>query len=123
MAAGASGSFRRFLLLPLVALAACTSEPKMPETQTPKVPAFDVAGMDTTAKPCDDFDRFVNGTWKDKNPVPATESRWGAFGILAKENLEVKMKSIIEKLMTEKDAKKAPRPSSSVTTTDPTWTR
>ena len=110
MAAGASGSIRRFLLLPLVALAACTSEPKMPETQTPKVPAFDVAGMDTTAKPCDDFDRFANGTWKDKNPVPATESRWGAFGILAKENLEVKMKSIIEKLMTEKNAKKGSTP-------------
>ena len=101
----------RFLpaaLIIIAGLSACTSTPKMPETTStiPKVAAFDVAGMDTTAKPCDDFDRFANGKWKDENPVPATESRWGAFGILAKENLEVKVKSIIDTLMAEKDAQK-----------------
>jgi len=107
MAASATGTVSSILLIAFACLAACTSEPKMPETATaPKVDAFDVAGMDTTAKPCDDFDRFANGKWKDENPVPATESRWGAFGILAKENLEVKVKSIIDTLMTEKDARK-----------------
>jgi predicted metalloendopeptidase len=107
MAVSASGTFSSFLIIALAGLTACTSEPKMPETATaPKVPAFDVTGMDTTAKPCDDFDRFANGKWKDNNPVPPTESRWGAFGILAKENLEVKVKSIIDTLMAEKDAKK-----------------
>ena len=110
MATSTTGTLSGFLILTLVGLAACTSKPKMPENKTPKVPAFDVAGMDTTAKPCDDFDRFANGKWQDNNPVPATESRWGAFGILAKENLEVKIKSIIDTLMTEKDIKKGSTP-------------
>jgi putative endopeptidase len=91
----------------LVGLAACTSEPQMTHTDTPtKVPAFDVSGMDTTAGPCTDLDRFANGRWKDNNPVPATESRWGAFGILTKENLEVKVKGIIDDLLTEHEAPK-----------------
>ena len=107
--ARATGTLSSSLLIALLSLTACTNEPKMTETQTratPKVEAFGVAGMDTTAKPCDDFDRFANGTWKDKNPVPSTESRWGAFSILAKENLEVKVKSIIDTLMAKKDAPK-----------------
>lgn len=107
MPVSATGTVSSLLLIALVSLTACTPEPNMPETATaPKVDAFDVDGMDTTAKPCDDFDRFANGTWKDKNPVPSTESRWGAFGILAKENLEVKVKSIIDTLMEKKDAPK-----------------
>lgn len=72
----------------------------------PRVPAFDATGMDTSASPCVDFDRFANGKWKDNNPVPSTESRWGAFGILAKENLEVKVKGIIDTLLTRNDAPK-----------------
>jgi putative endopeptidase len=90
----------------LTGLSACTSKPEMADNKPPAVPAFDVSGMDTTANPCDDFDRFANGTWKDKNPVPSTESRWGAFAILAKENLEVKVKSIIDTLLVRKDAEK-----------------
>lgn len=65
--------------------------------------AFDPAAMDTSAGPCDDFDRFANGRWLDHNPVPPTESRWGSFNILAKENLEVKVRGIIEELLTRKD--------------------
>ncbi len=94
-------------IMAIAGLVACTSKPKMPETKTPvQTPAFDVAGMDTTVKPCDDFDKFANGTWKEKNPVPSTESRWGAFSILAKENLEVKVKSIIDTLLAGKEAPK-----------------
>lgn len=106
MAANTKGALSSYLILALASLAACTSKPPMTETVKPTAPAFDVAGMDTTVKPCDDFDRFANGTWKEKNPVPSTESRWGAFGILAKENLEVKLKGIIDTLMVGKDAPK-----------------
>lgn len=95
------------LLIAFAGLAACTNEPKMTETTaTPKVAAFDVSGMDTSVRPCDDFDRFANGIWKEKNPVPGTESRWGAFSVLAKENLEVKMRSIIDTLLAHADAPK-----------------
>ncbi|MEO8733596.1 MAG: hypothetical protein ABI373_04635, partial [Flavobacteriales bacterium] len=107
MAARATGTLRSLLILAVAGLAACTSQPKMPETSNvPKVPAFDLAGMDTTVKPCDDFDEFANGNWKKNNPVPATESRWGAFGILAKENIEVKVKGIIDSLLTVQNPKK-----------------
>ena len=106
MAASAIGTVRNLLILSVAGLAACTTEPKMPETMTPKVPAFDVAGMDTTVKPCDDFDQFANGNWKKNNEIPATESRWGAFGILQKENVEVKAKGIIDSLLTVKEPKK-----------------
>lgn len=95
------------LAMAVAALAACTAQPHMTDTDTlPQAAAFDVAGMDTSVRPCDDFDRFANGGWKDNNPVPATESRWGAFGILAKENLEVKVKQIIDTLLEREDPPK-----------------
>src|SRR5689334_22791520 len=31
---------------------------------------FDLAGMDTTTKPGDDFFRYANGTWLDKTQIP-----------------------------------------------------
>ncbi len=110
MAASASAFVNRCLIIALVGLTACTTKPKMNKTAHPTAPAFDVADMDTTVKPCNDFDQFANGIWKEKNPVPSTESRWGAFNILAKENLEVKVKSIIDTLMVGKEAAKGSTP-------------
>lgn len=72
----------------------------------PKVPAFDMSAIDSTVSPVDDFDQYANGNWKKNNPIPGTESRWGAFGILDKENLEVKIKGIIDQLLKKTDYKK-----------------
>ena len=97
------------LLIVLLGFSACTNGPKNTGADAitaPKVEAFGLAGMDTTAKPCDDFDRFANGTWKDNNPVPSTEAIWGTFDILEKENQEVNVKSIIDTLMAKQDAPK-----------------
>ena len=44
--------------------------------------------MDLTCKPCTDFYRYVNGGWLDKNPIPASQSSWGPFGVLAAANRE-----------------------------------
>lgn len=104
MAASAPTLVNCIVIFAVAGLSACSSKPEMNKTAPMAKPAFDVAGMDTTAKPCEDFDKFANGTWKEKNPVPSTESRWGAFSILAKENLEVKVKSIIDTLMATKGA-------------------
>jgi putative endopeptidase len=49
---------------------------------------IDVAGMDTTCKPCDDFYHYVNGGWLKKNPVPAAYPSWGRFSELAERNRE-----------------------------------
>jgi putative endopeptidase len=80
-------------------------KPKTSEAMT-KVPAFDMSAIDSSMAPCDDFDQYANGNWKKNNPIPGTESQWGAFSILDKENLEVKIKGILEELTKKTDWKK-----------------
>ncbi|WP_298710052.1 M13 family metallopeptidase [Chitinophaga sp.] len=63
-----------------------------------KVPAFDNSSLDKSIKPCHDFDGFANQGWKKNNPIPGTESRWGAFNILDRENKEVRLKGIIHEI-------------------------
>lgn len=63
--------------------------------QTGLKSGIDRSGLDTTCKPCDDFWRYANGTWIDKNPVPAQFSRWGTFPILRDANQE-RLKVILE---------------------------
>lgn len=67
--------------------------------------AFDIANMDTTLSPCQDFDNYVNGAWKENNPIPASESRWGSFNILLEEN-ETKLQQIINDLLEKSDLQK-----------------
>jgi putative endopeptidase len=43
---------------------------------------FDIAGMDRTVKPGDDFYRFANGTWDKNTEIPADRSSYGAFAVL-----------------------------------------
>lgn len=99
-----SAAFRAAALALVVSLAGCKKEKE--ETDTTKVPGFDVSSLDSAAKACDDFDAYANGGWKKKNPIPGTESRWGAFGILDKENKEVRLKGIIEEITKVQDRKK-----------------
>ena len=69
-----------------LAMTACKKENDQESTRE-KVPGFDISSLDSTVKACDDFDTYVNGGWKKANPIPGTESRWGAFNVLDKENL------------------------------------
>ncbi|MEC5148316.1 M13 family metallopeptidase [Chitinophaga sp. 212800010-3] len=107
------------LLAAMVTLAACNSGSSSKKgdadstgnaSQTAenaiKVPAFNMADLDTTFKACDDFDNFANGNWKKQHPIPSTESRWGAFNVLDKENKEVRLKSIIAEITAKTDLKK-----------------
>lgn len=55
-------------------------------TETNESPAIDTSNFDMSVKPGDNFYRFVNGNWMKKNPMPAEESRWGAFNVLYEEN-------------------------------------
>ncbi|MCA1799097.1 MAG: M13 family peptidase [Xanthomonadaceae bacterium] len=50
----------------------------------------DLANMDRSVRPQDDFFRFVNGGWLASNEIPADRSRWGSFDALneaAEENV------------------------------------
>ena len=64
---------------------------------------FEPARMDTTCKPCDDFYKYVNGTWLKNTEIPASESRWGSFSLLAENNRNV-LKGILEKAAANKNA-------------------
>ncbi|WP_295128031.1 M13 family metallopeptidase [uncultured Chitinophaga sp.] len=76
------------------------------EAKAEAVPAFDTASLDRSIAPCEDFDAFANAGWKKSNPIPGTESRWGAFNVLDKENKEVRLKGIINEIVGKTDLKK-----------------
>jgi putative endopeptidase len=92
------------LLAILLTVSGCKKESEE-SSSAEKVPGFDTGSLDSTFKVCDDFDNYVNGGWKKKNPIPGTENRWGVFGVLDKENQEVRIKGIIEEISSKKDRK------------------
>lgn len=91
-------SFVLTTLLAASALSACTTAATGPvETAAttpaaaPEAPApkpeigdfgFDVAGMDRTVKPGDNFYKYANGTWEKITPIPADKSNYGMFTAL-----------------------------------------
>jgi putative endopeptidase len=89
----------------LLSSTSCNNKKKLMNTDN-KVPAFDLANIDSTINPCKDFDGYANGNWKKHNPIPPTEGSWGSFNILDKETREVKIKGIINELLSQKDPQK-----------------
>ena len=69
--------------------------------QTGLKSGIDRSSLDETCKPCDDFWRYANGTWLDKNPIPAQYARWGNFNILRDANQE-RTKVILENAVNAK---------------------
>jgi putative endopeptidase len=68
---------------------------------------FPLSNLDRTVDPCDNFYQFAAGGWMEKNPIPSTESRWGSFNILAKQNDE-KIRIILEEVSKLKSDKGSP---------------
>ncbi len=74
------------------ATAAAPAAPSPPVAAAPapdpvvKGVGLDVAGMDPTVNPCDDFYHYSSGNWMKNTPIPAAESGWGSFNILADHN-------------------------------------
>jgi predicted metalloendopeptidase len=62
--------------------------------QTP-AHGIDRSYLDPTCKPCDDFWRYADGGWLDKNPIPARYSSWGTLPVLAQQNRE-RLRGILE---------------------------
>ena len=53
---------------------------------------IDLANMDTTVNPANDFYTFVNGKWMEQTEMPADRSRWGSFNELARNTDEKTLK-------------------------------
>jgi predicted metalloendopeptidase len=66
------------LAVVLVAAPGCR---KKPELQT----GIDLAGMDTSIAPGDDFNEYTNGGWIKATPIPADKSSYGVGAILIDE--------------------------------------
>ena len=65
------------------------------------VAGFDFSSLDRSASACQDFNRFANGGWTDKNPIPAAYSRWGRFELLDEQNQNV-LHGILDGLLARK---------------------
>jgi putative endopeptidase len=68
------------VLLPGILLLASCANNK--EVKLGKGVGINVAYMDTTVNPADDFFTFVNGNWVATTQIPADQGRWGSFGEL-----------------------------------------
>ncbi len=69
----------RILLAAICATAACTTR------QPAQNAGIDLAGMDKSVAPGDDFNAYTNGGWIKATPIPADKSGYGLDAILADE--------------------------------------
>jgi len=56
---------------------------------------IDLAGIDHSVKPGDDFFDYANGAWIKVNEIPADRSSWGAWGVLSELNNQ-RVRKLIE---------------------------
>jgi putative endopeptidase len=71
----------RFLIA-VIALAAAAPHAALLAQQAHTPPALDVAGMDRSVKPGDNFFEYANGTWLKQTEIPADRSSYGGSAIL-----------------------------------------
>ena len=79
---------KKILLLSLVSTVVFMSCKDTDENKNQQLTTVDLASMDTTWNPNANFYQFAGGTWMANNPVPDSETRWGAFYILDEANKE-----------------------------------
>ena len=66
-----------------LAVAACG-----PKQQVEKVPAIDLANLDTTVSPAVDFYQYSTGGWQKNNPLKPEYARFGSFDQLRENNVK-----------------------------------
>ena len=97
--------------LALLAVAGCgqtepeqeAATPAATETAAPATDAspvfgtfgIELANIDESVDPGDDFNRYVNGVWLDSFEIPSDQSRYGVFNML-RDEAEIHVREIIE---------------------------
>jgi putative endopeptidase len=71
--------------LAAILLAAAIATASACKTAPPLSSGIDVAGMDKSVTPGDDFNAYANGGWMKATPIPADKARYGIFTVLADE--------------------------------------
>ncbi len=94
---------RMIVVLAVLVTAACAGRVYISHEQAghPALGAwgFDLAGMDTSAKPGDDFFRYANGKWYGQAVIPADRANIGSFTSLTIRS-EDELHGILEELQT-----------------------
>src|SRR5689334_1276592 len=93
---GRAGAALGLALLPKP-LSAATTEPAVGNW------GFDLAGMDPSVRPGDDFFRYGGGAWLKTAMIPADRSSWGPFFTL-RAKAETDVKAIVDALMDHANA-------------------
>ena len=75
------------------------------QNENKKGVGINLADIDTTINPVNDFFQYANGGWLKANPIPADQTRWGSFNILA-ENNKKNLREIAEEVSKKTDYKK-----------------
>lgn len=92
-------------LLPVVIISCSDKKDKQEETAVPaRTSFFDKAGMDSTARPQDNFFQYANGLWMKNTVIPADQSGWGSFYTLYDET-QKNIRTILEAAGTANAAK------------------
>ena len=68
--------------------------------EEPKEMGLDLASMDKSVRPQDDFYNYVNGTWMKTAKIPSDKSTWGSFNKLA-EDTDNNSMTILNNLLKE----------------------
>ncbi len=74
--------------------------------EAPKIPGIDLAKMDPTTSPKEDFFKYVNGSWFEKAEIPADRTSWGSFAELRK-NTDADALAILKEAMNSEALKDA----------------
>jgi putative endopeptidase len=64
---------------------------------------FDLANLDRSVSPCDDFFQFADGGWVKSHPIPAAYPSWGTFDKLREDNQNA-LQKILDKAAADKSA-------------------
>jgi putative endopeptidase len=99
-----------FLALGCALITACKQETAAPTATAPAAPqaaaptpGIDLAGMDKSVKPGDDFEEYANGTWRKNAVIPEDRSSTGAFLFLV-ERAEQRNADLIQGVATRNPA-------------------
>src|SRR6202162_3751839 len=71
--------------LAVILLASSIAAASACKTAPPLSSGIDVAGMDKSVTPGDDFNAYANGGWMKATPIPADKAIYGIFSVLADE--------------------------------------
>jgi putative endopeptidase len=70
----------------------------------PPASSFDIASLDRSVVPCNDFYEFADGGWVKSHPIPADHSSWATFNQLHDKNEDV-LRQILEEALKDRSAK------------------